>query len=238
MSNSKLLSNTAGHKLLSESATSSRLSVRTLSWISGGIILLVLVIDQLIKFKVKTGMLLYQAYDVTSWFKILFTENQGMAFGMDFIGTMLLTLFRVVAICFFVGLLAKAIRRRLPAGLIICLSMVIAGAAGNIIDNCFYGLIFTASPLEGTPGATPAVLTAFGEGNGSFLTGHVVDMFYFPLFTWPDWVPLLGGKVFFNAIFNFADASISCGAVAILIFYWRFLTGKPRAAVSNASDDK
>ena len=100
MSNSKLSSNTAGHKLLSESATSSRLSVRTLSWISGGIILLVLVIDQLIKFKVKTGMLLYQAYDVTSWFKILFTENQGMAFGMDFIGTMLLTLFRVVAICF------------------------------------------------------------------------------------------------------------------------------------------
>ena len=116
--------------------------------------------------------------------------------------------------------------------------MVIAGAAGNIIDNCFYGLIFTASPLDGTPGATPAVLTAFGEGNGSFLTGHVVDMFYFPLFTWPDWVPFLGGKVFFNAIFNFADASISCGAVAILIFYWRFLTGKPRAAVSNASDDK
>lgn len=87
-----------GHNLSSESALPSRLSVRTLWWMSGGIILIVLILDQLIKFKVKTGMLLYQSHDVTSWFKILFTENQGMAFGMDFIGTMLLTLFRVVAI--------------------------------------------------------------------------------------------------------------------------------------------
>ena len=158
MSNSKQSRETMGHNLSSESALPSRLSVRTLWWMSGGIILIVLILDQLIKFKVKTGMLLYQSHDVTSWFKILFTENQGMAFGMDFIGTMLLTLFRVVAICFFVGLLAKAIRRRLPAGLIICLSMVIAGAAGNIIDNCFYGLIFTASPLEGTPGASQPYL--------------------------------------------------------------------------------
>ena len=83
----------------------------------------------------------------------------------------------------------------------------------------FYGLIFT----ESTPYEL-ARLVPFGEGYGSFLSGKVVDMFYFPLFTWPDWVPMVGGNTFFGAIFNFADASISCGAVALVLFYYKYLS--------------
>ena len=166
-------------------------------------------------------MSLYERIPVTSWFQICFTENDGMAFGMDFVGTMFLTIFRVIAVVVFAFILRRIIRHRYPMGLVVCLSLIVAGAAGNIVDNCFYGLIFT----ESHPGALPARLVSWGSGYGQFLSGHVVDMFYFPLFVWPDWVPLLGGEVFFNAIFNFADAAISCGAVALLLFYYRFLSG-------------
>lgn len=183
------------------------------------IILAVIVIDQLIKFEIKTTFSLHHAVQVTDWFEILFTENRGMAFGMQFIGTMFLAVFRVVAIGYFILVLRRLILRHAPCGLIICVAMVIAGAVGNIIDNMFYGLIFTESTQYGDP----ARLVAFGEGYGSFLSGKVVDMFYFPLFVWPNWMPLIGGDVFFGAIFNFADASISCGAVALALFYYRYL---------------
>lgn len=197
------------------------------SLLAAGIILFVLVADQLIKFWVKTNMSLYERIEVTDWFQLCFTENEGMAFGMDFIGTMFLTVFRVIAVAVFAVILVRIIRRRYPVGLIVCLSFIVAGAAGNIIDNSIYGLIFTQS----VPGSTPAELVPWGSGYGSFLSGHVVDMFYFPLFVWPDWLPFLGGKVFFNAIFNFADAAISCGAVALLLCYYRYLSGEgsPRA---------
>lgn len=172
-------------------------------------------------------MSLYERIEVTDWFQLCFTENEGMAFGMDFIGTMFLTVFRVIAVAVFAVILVRIIRRRYPVGLIVCLSFIVAGAAGNIIDNSIYGLIFTQS----VPGSAPAELVPWGSGYGSFLSGHVVDMFYFPLFVWPDWLPFLGGKVFFNAIFNFADAAISCGAVALLLCYYRYLSGEgsPRA---------
>lgn len=166
-------------------------------------------------------MSLYEKIHVADWFQICFTENEGMAFGMDFIGTMFLTIFRVIAVAVFVVILTRLVRRSYPMGLIVCLSMIVAGAVGNIIDNCFYGLIFT----ESIPYAAPAVQVPLGQGYGTFLSGRVVDMFYFPLFTWPDWVPFLGGRVFFNAVFNFADASISCGAAALLLCYHRFLFG-------------
>lgn len=201
-------------------------SIRLRTWVSVGIILFVMLADQMIKFRVKTGMMLHESYRVTDWFQICFTENKGMAFGMDFIGTVFLTVFRIFAVAFFCFLLSRFIRRRYPMGFIVCLSMIVAGAAGNIIDNCFYGLIFTESvPAFSSLFAEPASLVEWGSGYGEFLSGRVVDMFYFPLFTWPDWVPLVGGDVFFGAIFNFADASISCGAVALILFYHRFLTG-------------
>ncbi len=194
--------------------------------LSVGIIFAVLVVDQALKFCVKTSFSLFEKLEVAPWFYLCFTENDGMAFGMDFIGTMFLCLFRVAAVAVFLYLLVRVIRRGFPTGLIVCLSLIIAGAAGNIIDNCFYGLIFT----ESTPYTFPAKLVDFGAGYGSFLSGKVVDMFYFPLFSFdfPGWMPLVGGKhfLFFNAIFNFADAAISCGAIALLIFYRKFFTSE------------
>lgn len=187
------------------------------------IIPLIILIDQVIKYVVKTSMCLYERIEVTSWFQLLFTENKGMAFGMSFVGTMFLALFRIVATVLFIYLLYKIVKdRKYPVGLIVVVSMLIAGALGNLIDNFFYGLIFTES-LPEYVGQGPAQLVAFGEGYGEFLSGKVVDMFYFPLFEWPDWVPLVGGDVFFGAVFNFADAAISVAFVVALCFYSKYL---------------
>ncbi len=194
---------------------------KSLLLLSASIIVSVLALDQLLKFWVKTNFSLYEKLEITPWFYLCFTENVGMAFGMDFIGTMFLCLFRLIAVCAFVYLLWRLIRQAVSPGVVVCLSLIIAGAAGNIIDNCFYGLIFT----ESVPNELPARLVDFGAGYGSFLSGKVVDMFYFPLFSFdfPEWLPFIGGKnfLFFNAIFNFADAAISCGAIALLLFYYR-----------------
>lgn len=192
------------------------------------VIVTVILVDQAVKFAVKTGMTLHEHIAVTSWFQIFFTENQGMAFGMDFFGTNVLTLFRVVAIAFFVYYLARLLRRPTSMAVIVCFALVIAGALGNVIDNCLYGLIFTSSP-EAYLFEPPAHIVPFGQGYGTFLTGRVVDMFYFPLWRWPDWVPLLGGQMFFNAVFNVADAAITCGAIALLAIYYRNSLRQARA---------
>ena len=191
--------------------------------VSFSLILLVLLIDQVVKFYVKTHMLLYEKIEITNWFYICFIENRGMAFGMDFIGTFFLAIFRIAAIGCFIWIMRRVIRSNYPMGMIICCSLILAGAIGNIIDNCFYGLIFEESHNVGWYCDGPAQLVALGNGYGDFLSGKVVDMFYFPLFTWPDWVPFFGGDVFFNAIFNVADISISCGAISLLLFYHRYL---------------
>lgn len=216
------------------------------AYISAVIILTVLIVDQIIKIAVKTGMMLHESIDVTSWFKIFFVENQGMAFGMTITGTALLTVFRLVAVVAFIWCLVKCIRQRYPMGFIICLALIIAGAFGNIIDNCFYGLIFTESVPYGARAtlaglgegcSAPATFTAFGEGYGSFLSGRVVDMFYFPLWVWPESWPLVGGTTFFGAVFNFADAAISVGAVVMILFYYRRLADlgeKKEAPTSDA----
>lgn len=193
-------------------------SLRT--YVAIAIILVVMVVDQLIKFEIKTGFLLHESRQVTDWFYLLFTENRGMAFGMEFISTLFLTLFRMVAIAYFCMALARLVRQKAPMGVVVFVAMVIAGAAGNIIDNMFYGMIFS----ESTSWGAPAALVPWGEGYGSFLNGRVVDMFYFPLFTWPEWMPLVGGDVFFGAIFNFADASISCGAIGLALFYFKYIS--------------
>lgn len=198
-------------------------SPRSRAALVAAIITAILVTDQAIKVWVKTHFLLHEQRHITDWFYLAFTENRGMAFGMSFIGTTALTVFRIAAVAYFSVLLARAVRRpQYSAGFLACGALIVAGAAGNIVDNCFYGLIFSASP-EYIPFLhdvlAPAQWVALGEGYGAFFSGLVVDMFYFPLFTWPEWVPLLGGEVFFNAIFNFADAAISCGAIAALLFY-------------------
>ena len=180
------------------------------------IILSVLVIDQIIKILVKTGMTLGESIDITSWFKILFVENNGMAFGMEIIGKLFLSLFRIGAIGFFVWYLIKILDKGFPTGYIVTISFVIAGAIGNLLDCMFYGLIFT----ESTP-FNQAVVTSLGDGYAPFLYGKVVDMFYFPLWTWPDWMPLVGGDIFFGPVFNFADSCITCGVITLLICYTR-----------------
>lgn len=142
-----------------------------------------------------------------------------MAYGMKFINKLVLSLFRLFAIGFIGYYLAKIIKKDVaPLGYIVLIAMVLAGAAGNLIDCLFYGLIFDAS----TP-FTVSQFVPFGEGYSTFLHGKVVDMFYFPIIqtTWPEWVPYFGGSeyVFFSPVFNFADACISVGVVALLLFY-------------------
>lgn len=183
------------------------------------IVVAILLIDQIIKIEVKTNMTLGEAKRVTDWFYIEFIENNGMAYGMKFINKLVLSLFRLFAIGFIGYYLAKIIKKNVaPLGYIVLIAMVFAGAAGNLIDCLFYGLIFDAS----TP-FTVSQFVPFGEGYSTFLHGKVVDMFYFPIIqtTWPEWVPYFGGSeyVFFSPVFNFADACISVGVVALLLFY-------------------
>lgn len=185
-------------------------------------ILSVLVIDQVIKILVKTNMYWHESIRITDWFYIYFTENNGMAFGMEIFGKLFLTSFRIVAVAVIGWFLYKFVKKGLKTGFIICVSLILAGALGNIIDSLFYGLIFN----ESTHAQIASFLPAEG-GYAPFLYGKVVDMFYFPIIDtyWPSWMPFVGGEhfVFFSPIFNFADASISCGIIALLIFYSKYL---------------
>lgn len=186
--------------------------------------LLILAVDQWIKIAVKTGMYLHQSIRVTDWFYILFTENRGMAFGMEIMDKYLLTSFRIVAVAFLAWYVGRQIRKGMPWGYLICLVMVMAGAAGNIIDCLFYGMVFNNPPAP-----LRAEFVPWGEGYETLMQGRVVDMFYFPLveWDWPSWLPLLGGNhfIFFSPIFNFADACISCGIVALVLFYHKRISG-------------
>ena len=182
------------------------------------VILAILLIDQAIKIWVKTSMTLHENIHVTDWFYIAFIENNGMAFGMQLGSKILLSLFRIVAISLLGYYICQLVRRGAKTGYIILLSMVLAGAAGNLIDCMFYGLVFNASSPYYVSYFVP-----FGTGYAPFLMGKVVDMFYFPLIEsdWPQWMPFVGGDhfVFFSPVFNFADASISVSVVWLLLFY-------------------
>ena len=184
------------------------------------VVLLVLFCDQYIKFLVKMNMTLHESISmIGDWAILYFTENQGMAFGLDFMGgTLVLCLLRIVAVGVLGFYMNRAIKNGVPTGLVICMSLVLAGAAGNIFDNLFYGLIFTESTSYSV-----ASLVPFGYGYGSLFSGRVVDMFYFPIINTvlPDWVPFKGGEpfVFFSPIFNFADSAITCGGLATVLFY-------------------
>jgi signal peptidase II len=187
------------------------------------VIVLVLVLDQVSKVWVKTNMALYDSIEITKWFKIYFVENNGMAFGIEAIGKLFLSIFRIIAVTFIGIYLVKVIKKGYKIGFIICISMVLAGAFGNIVDSVFYGEIFTAS----YPGHV-AHIVPIGEGYSSWLHGKVVDMLYFPIIetTLPSWVPFWGGTemLFFRFIFNLADASISVGVALLLLFYRRTLS--------------
>ena len=184
---------------------------------------LLVVIDQIIKILVKTNMTIGEHFNVIgNWFQIYFIENEGMAFGMKFggqTGKLLLSLFRVVlagALIYWIrGLLKKA---KTPVGVIAGLTLITAGAVGNIIDCLFYGLLFDASTYTSVASFLPE-----GGGYAPFFFGKVVDMFYFPIIdtTFPEWMPLIGGNPFrfFAPVFNFADSCVTCGAFYLIFFH-------------------
>ena len=181
-------------------------------------IVAILLIDQAIKIWVKTSMTLHESIHITDWFYISFIENNGMAFGMQLGSKIVLSLFRVFAIALLGYYIWLEVGKKAKIGYLICLSMILAGAAGNLIDCMFYGLVFNNSSEF-----YQSYFVPFGTGYAPFLMGKVVDMFYFPLIEtdWPQWMPLVGGDlfVFFSPVFNFADASISVGVVLLLLFY-------------------
>lgn len=192
------------------------------------IIILILIVDQVLKFWIKLNMTLGQEFSVFGdWFLIRFVENYGMAFGLEFwgkFGKLFLSLFRIVAVGFIGYYIHLLIKRKATTGLVIGISLILAGALGNIIDSTFYGLIFSESYAQ------PAILFPPGGGYGTFLHGRVVDMFYFPIINtvWPSWVPWVGGSefVFFRPVFNIADSAITVGVFYLLLFHRKELFQK------------
>ena len=159
-------------------------------WLALGIILLTLILDQVIKIVVKTNMYYGQHIPVTNWFYIAFIENNGMAFGMQVMPKAVQTLMRLVFSGFILWYIWLLVKARFKTGYIVCISLIFAGAVGNVIDSIFYGAIFSQS--------TPMDIA-----------------------TWPSWMPFVGGEhfIFFSPVFNLADAAISCGTIAVLLFY-------------------
>lgn len=183
------------------------------------VVLLVILLDQLLKIWVKTDFYLGEDRPVTSWFSLVFVENNGMAFGWEFGSKLFLTLFRIVFVGFLIYFIFKIRKSEvIKTGYVICLGLILAGALGNIIDCMFYGLIFD-NPF---PPETASLFPPDG-GYGSLFHGRVVDMLSFHLFSfdWPQWIPLIGGDhfVFFQPIFNLADTAISVGIIVVIFFY-------------------
>ncbi len=174
---------------------------------------------------------------IGTWFYLHFVENEGMAWGWTFggeYGKLFLSIFRLIAITGIAYYLYTLVKNKYPKKLIISMSLILAGAMGNMIDSAFYGLLFSRSDVFDVATFLPA-----DGGYATFLHGKVVDMFYFPIISgiWPDWVPIMGGKYFefFRPVFNIADASISIG-VALLIIFQKHL--KPKKELTPVVEDE
>ncbi len=190
------------------------------AWI---IIAAVIILDQAMKIWIKTSFYLGEDLEILPWFHLRFIQNNGMAFGIELGSKLFLTLFRIVLVCLLIWYILRLIRKAsVPCGYMACLALITAGAFGNIIDCVCYGEFFT-NPYP----PTVARLVPWGEGYGGVFHGLVVDMLYFPLFTftWPSWMPWFGGHEFsfFDPVFNIADAAITVGMIAIVLFYTRYI---------------
>jgi signal peptidase II len=181
---------------------------------------ILVLIDQTLKIWIKTHFILGEEVKIFDWFIIHFTENNGMAFGIEFggyLGKVLLTLFRIIVVGVGIKYVIDLSKTKIPTGALIALGLIIGGAIGNIIDSSFYGVIFNESYNN------LAHFLPEKGGYSSFLHGKVVDMLYFPLLNshYPEWLPFFGGEhfIFFRPVFNIADAGISIGIFMILIFY-------------------
>ena len=211
------------------------LSSRYIPWI---VVFSVLLLDQISKIIVKTQMTLGQNIPVIgNWFNIYFIENEGMAFGMQFSGEhgkLILSLFRIVAVIFIGWYIHRLIIQKAHKGLIVSVSLIFAGALGNIIDSAFYGMIFSESYFSQTAEFLPE-----GGGYAPFLHGRVVDMLYFPIIRgyFPEWFPFWGGQdfIFFRPVFNIADSAITIGVFILLIFQKKFFDSvkKPQTEISS-----
>lgn len=206
----------------------------TKGWLAVIIIFAVILLDQILKIWVKTHFYIGEDVRITDFFYLYFVQNPGMAFGMEMGNKLFLSVFRilaVVALIYYLMILRS--KDFIPRGYVVCVALITAGAMGNIVDSAFYGLIFNNPPA-------PELAVAFPEGGGyaPFLHGQVVDMLYFPLFSfdWPEWLPFVGGDhfVFFQPVFNLADAAISVGIVVLIIFYSKYLGDTRRLTEDDA----
>ena len=211
------------------------------SWKVAGIIIAVLILDQWLKFYVKTNIEYRNGFNILGldWARIHFIENPGMAFGLEFggeTGKYILSIFRILMVGFLFYLTSTLIKAKESMGLIACFALIIAGALGNIIDSAFYGLIFSESPYHG------GLATFMPEegGYGSFLQGKVVDMLYFPLLDtrYPEWLPFVGGDrfQFFRPVFNIADSAITVGVASMLLFHRQFFLSNDDKKTTNESE--
>ena len=190
------------------------------SWVVWALVIGLVVIDQVVKLSVKTTMTLGESHNVLgTWFRWCFIENEGAAFGMALggkYGKLALSLFRVVAIGVLAWFVGKLRRTGASRGVVVGFAMILAGAIGNMVDSAFYGMIFSESTFTSV-----AQLLPEGGGYAPFLYGKVVDMLYFPLFYFPDWMPLVGGELFFSPVFNVADSYITVAVFYLILFHWR-----------------
>jgi len=199
----------------------------------------VLFIDQCIKLYIKANYPIGEVHRFFDWCRITFTENPGMAWGLEFggdYGKLALSLFRVVAVIAGAFYIKKIVNEGEHKGFVVCVSLILAGALGNILDSAFYGLLFGPSSEYEVAAFMPA-----GGGYAAFLKGHVVDMFYFPIYegNFPQWLPIWGGEhfEFFNAIFNFADMAISFGVGIILVFQKVFFKQKEQHVATVSPEE-
>ncbi|MDR2036380.1 MAG: lipoprotein signal peptidase [Bacteroidales bacterium] len=199
---------------------------QSIAWKSALLVFVILLFDQILKVWVKTNMSIGEDIPLLgNWFHIHFVENPGMAFGWQLggkWGKLVLSLFRLVAIAAIIWYIRILIREKAPNGFILCVSLILAGAMGNMIDCAFYGLLFSESNF-----GIVAEFLPEGGGYAPFLFGKVVDMLSFPIIhgTYPGWFPLVGGEefLFFRPVFNIADSAVTIGVLSIILFYWSYL---------------